>query len=431
MQRQYEQMRVGLDEILFNDDNPREEMGDLEALARSFADNGGEPINPPIVARDGEGYRLFDGERRVRAMKLIGTQTCTVLCYSGFLSAQAAVASMATDQKLRLNDRELARGFQTCFEAGVSDEEASAATGLEVEKVRRVRRVAKDAPGQTSLGAMLVAAEFDDPEDRKKIMASSYPDAAASQIRRERKSRENFAKIRAALVEAGVPEDAISDGPADSDKTEGLEMVGQVDKPKYAADLAKDYDFSHASAWMSGSLYNPGYVVYLPADEVPAKEDPYRSAQLVKSRLNDIVADCRADAASWVVSDWRRLSTACDGFMAAVVRSRGKLYLYKGFDTDGDGWAHMSLVSKPSMYEVVEWVLENLSAYSFSVDYSDNTIGPSLSAERSAKTWDVLTEAGWRAPEGTPSEIRAALTDEAVLGQLVAKVGGEADGDAR
>lgn len=35
------------------------------------------------------------------------------------------------------------------------------------------------------------------------------------------------------------------------------------------------------------------------------------------------------------------------------------------------------------------------------------------------------------APEGTPSEIRAALTDEAVLGQLVAKVGGEADGDAR
>lgn len=428
MQRQYEQMRVGLDEILFNDDNPREEMGDLEALARSFADNGGEPINPPIVARDGEGYRLFDGERRVRAMKLIGTRTCTVLCYSGFLSAQAAVASMATDQKLRLNDRELARGFQTCFEAGVSDEEVSAATGLEVEKVRRVRRVAKDAPGQTSLGAMLVAAEFDDPEDRRKIMESSDPDSSAYYIRREHKQEENLGKIRDALVAAGLPEGSVHG--TDEDPEDGMKLAGYISKAKEIEHIAETYDLSHAAAYRTDMYYQPGYVVYVPAAEFKDEDGAYKAAGIIKDRLNDIVAKVREDAAWWVVRDWQRVSTSCDRLMSAVIKSRS-MDNFGDYDTDGDGWPHMATVSKPSMYEVVRWALGGLRSYSFTTDCQSGTVTAGYGAESTAETWDTLVEAGWRAPEGTPSEIRAALTDEAVLGQLVAKVGGEADGDAR
>lgn len=353
MQRQYEQMIVPLDEIRLNPDNPRQDMGDLEALARSFADNGGEPINPPIVARDGDGYRLFDGERRVRAMRSIGTEMCTVLCYSGFLAAQAAVASMATNQKLRLSDTELARGFQTCFEAGVSDEEAANATGIGIEKVRRVRSVAKDAPGQTSLGAMLVAAEFEDPEDRKRIMGSKgSPEAEASQIRRERKRDAAVAKVREALVAAGMPEDRIHDEPLEYARAQelGVKAVAGVDGPKDAKAAAADVDLSRAEAWRSKADWEPAYRLYL-------------------------------------------------------------------------------LVSKPSLYDAASWVADRLGFWPFEIDYAKGRVQRGGRAEQAAEALDMLISLGWRMPEGVPAELRAALTDDAVLAQLAARVSEGVVGD--
>jgi len=433
MQRQYEQMIVPLDEIRLNPDNPRQDMGDLEALARSFADNGGEPINPPIVARDGDGYRLFDGERRVRAMRSIGTEMCTVLCYSGFLAAQAAVASMATDQKLRLSDTELARGFQTCFEAGVSDEEAANATGIGIEKVRRVRSVAKDAPGQTSLGAMLVAAEFEDPEDRKRIMGSKgSPEAEASQIRRERKRDAAVAKVREALVAAGMPEDRIHDEPLEYARAQelGIVTVAKVDGPKDVKAAAEDVDLSRAEAWRSKADWEPAYRLYLPASEAAGKPDRGQAAREAVSELNRLAKRCAMDACRWVTYEWGRVSAAGTDLMGAVAKSRNGA---KFDDLGDDGTRNMLVVSKPSLYETASWVADRLGFWPFEIDYGKSRAKRGARAEEAAEAIDLLVGLGWRMPEGVPAELRAALTDDAVLAQLEAKVseGVGSDGEDR
>lgn len=68
---------VKTDDAYPSEGNPREDFGDLEALAATFAlnpANPGEPLNPPVLVRDGEVYRIVDGERRWRAMGIAGTK---------------------------------------------------------------------------------------------------------------------------------------------------------------------------------------------------------------------------------------------------------------------------------------------------------------------------------------------------------------------
>ena len=55
----YERIPISLIEP--DPDNPRKEFADLDKTAAGFEANfinPGEPFNPPIVVRDGDGYRL-------------------------------------------------------------------------------------------------------------------------------------------------------------------------------------------------------------------------------------------------------------------------------------------------------------------------------------------------------------------------------------
>lgn len=59
--------RVRTADVYPSEANPRRDFGDLDALAASFELNPrhpGEPMNPPLLVRDGEVYRIVDGERR-------------------------------------------------------------------------------------------------------------------------------------------------------------------------------------------------------------------------------------------------------------------------------------------------------------------------------------------------------------------------------
>lgn len=65
---QFEKRAVRLGDIRPSGQNPREDFGDIGALARSIEATGGEPLNPPVVVADGNVYRIVDGERRYRAL---------------------------------------------------------------------------------------------------------------------------------------------------------------------------------------------------------------------------------------------------------------------------------------------------------------------------------------------------------------------------
>lgn len=68
---QFEKRTVRLGDIRPSEQNPREDFGDIGALARSIEATGGEPLNPPVVVADGNVYRIVDGERRYRALSSI------------------------------------------------------------------------------------------------------------------------------------------------------------------------------------------------------------------------------------------------------------------------------------------------------------------------------------------------------------------------
>src|SRR5690349_3589121 len=72
-------LRVGLDEIRSNPDQPRRRFDDdeLGALAASIRDHG--ILQPLVVVREGAGYRLVAGERRLRAARLAGLERVPVV----------------------------------------------------------------------------------------------------------------------------------------------------------------------------------------------------------------------------------------------------------------------------------------------------------------------------------------------------------------
>ena len=95
-------MRLG--DIRPSEQNPREDFGDIGALARSIEATGGEPLNPPVVVADGNVYRIVDGERRYRALSsLYGEdREVSALVAESMDEANELVAMLATDDKRQL-----------------------------------------------------------------------------------------------------------------------------------------------------------------------------------------------------------------------------------------------------------------------------------------------------------------------------------------
>ena len=141
---QFEKKSVRLGDIRPSGQNPREDFGDIGALARSIEATGGEPLNPPVVVADGNVYRIVDGERRYRALSsLYGEdREVSALVADTMDEANELVAMLATDDKRRLTEAERARGVQQMLVLGVDEqriERASRATAGQIRAARRLR----------------------------------------------------------------------------------------------------------------------------------------------------------------------------------------------------------------------------------------------------------------------------------------------------
>lgn len=207
---QFEKRQVRLGDIRPSEQNPREDFGDIGALARSIEATGGEPLNPPVVVADGNVYRIVDGERRYRALSSIygEDREVSALVADTMDEANELVAMLATDDKRQLTEAERARGVQQMLVLGVDEqriERASRATAGQIRAARKLRgRI--DAGVQVTLEQFEAASAFDDEKDIEAVLAAGDGWAGkADSIRRRNERKEARAEDYDAFGDAGIP----------------------------------------------------------------------------------------------------------------------------------------------------------------------------------------------------------------------------------
>lgn len=207
---QFEKRPVRLGDIRPSEQNPREDFGDIGALARSIEATGGEPLNPPVVVADGNVFRIVDGERRYRALSSIygEDREVSALVAESMDEANELVAMLATDDKRQLTEAERARGVQQMLVLGIDEqriERASRATAGQIRAARKLRgRI--DAGVQVTLEQLEAASAFDDEKDVEAVLAAGDGWAGkADQIRRRNEREEAKAEDYDAFGDAGIP----------------------------------------------------------------------------------------------------------------------------------------------------------------------------------------------------------------------------------
>lgn len=206
---QFEKKSVRLGDIRPSEQNPREDFGDIGALARSIEATGGEPLNPPVVVADGNVYRIVDGERRYRALSSIygEDREVSALVADTMDEANELVAMLATDDKRQLTEAERARGVQQMLVLGVDEQRIERASRATAGQIRAARRLRGSIEGrQVTLEQLEAASAFDDEKDIEAVLAAGDGWAGkADSIRRRVEREEAKAEDYDAFGDAGIP----------------------------------------------------------------------------------------------------------------------------------------------------------------------------------------------------------------------------------
>lgn len=206
---QFEKRQVRLGDIRPSEQNPREDFGDIGALARSIEATGGEPLNPPVVVADGNVYRIVDGERRYRALSSIygEDREVSALVADTMDEANELVAMLATDDKRQLTEAERARGVQQMLVLGIDEQRIERASRATAGQIRAARKLRGSIEGrQVTLEQLEAASAFDDEKDVEAVLAAGDGWAGkADSIRRRVKREEAKAEDYDAFGDAGIP----------------------------------------------------------------------------------------------------------------------------------------------------------------------------------------------------------------------------------
>lgn len=253
---QFEKRQVRLGDIRPSEQNPREDFGDIGALARSIEATGGEPLNPPVVVADGNVYRIVDGERRYRALSSIygEDREVSALVAESMDEANELVAMLATDDKRQLTEAERARGVQQMLVLGIDEQRIERASRATAGQIRAARRLRGSIEGrQVTLDQLEAASAFDDEKDVEAVLAAGDGWAGkADSIRRRVEREEAKAEDYDAFGDAGIPDrnarklvliaalGANPHGHADSIQTTDLDARREI--RDMAAELGVDAD---------------------------------------------------------------------------------------------------------------------------------------------------------------------------------------------
>lgn len=288
---QFEKRAVRLGDIRPSGQKPREDFGDIGALARSIEATGGEPLNPPVVVADGNVYRIVDGERRYRALSsLYGEdREVSALVAESMDEANELVAMLATDDKRQLTEAERARGVQQMLVLGVDEqriERASRATAGQIRAARKLRgRI--DAGAQVTLEQLEAASAFDDEKDIEAVLAAGDGWVGkADSIRRRNEREEAKAEDYDAFGDADIP--------VVKERPEGTNYVGWIHLGLADAKL-KRMDVAPGTVAVADSV---GWYLYAPDDgaepekseeEILAEQEAAREDAALKGLYRSLI----------------------------------------------------------------------------------------------------------------------------------------------
>ncbi len=204
---------VPLSAVYADEMNPRDDFGDIDALAESFSAGlwPGEPVQPIVVVADGARWRIVDGERRWRAMRSLARETCHAVCCEGLDEANSVLAMLATNDKKELSEMERSRGVQQALLLGVEPEKVehagrfTGAAGV-ARAMKRVGDAAKAAQMPLAQLAAIDAAEQAGDLDGAAEIAEAGAGwrGAANKAQARRETEEERAAWREKCKEAGA-----------------------------------------------------------------------------------------------------------------------------------------------------------------------------------------------------------------------------------
>jgi ParB family chromosome partitioning protein len=154
-------LQVDIDRLAPNQEQPRTHIheGRLDDLARSIGANG--ILQPILVRRAGDGYRIIAGERRWRAAQRAGLRTVPVVereVPEGADQSLLELALIENIQRENLNPVEEARGYdRLATEFGLSHEQIAAAVGKDRSTVAnfvRLLHLPDEVLGNVSAGEL-------------------------------------------------------------------------------------------------------------------------------------------------------------------------------------------------------------------------------------------------------------------------------------
>lgn len=355
-------IRVSLADIRPSDLNPRRDMGDIAALAASIEATGGEPVNPPVVVRDGGVWRIVDGERRYRAlMELAGGddgREVAVLAVEGMDAASEAVAMLATDDKRRLDEAELSGGVQTMLALGVDEERIERASRATRGQIAAARMMAPLVPegAQVTLDQMLAASELPEDQAAEVLAAGGSWRYKVSELKDAQRRAAREEKVRRAVERSGVPvADEAPEGMAVS--ATWWDYSGRTIRDLSA--MLGRHDGTCRAVLGDGCVR-----VYAPEGFEP--DEPEDPARAEREREEAACDDLGRRMAMWLLASWRDVPWRCPELRSAALARREAPHAVMDWGAEGM-WADMSEGVQPGRYEVLFALLDIAIKISFGV----------------------------------------------------------------
>lgn len=250
----------------------------VKRLAAKFDPETKQPNELPVLILDGGIYYIMSGNSRVEAMRYLGVKHFAAVVIDDVPAED--IARKMVETAIRTNTK---KTYEAAEEAEFTrqlflfskDEHVSAVTGMDIGKVRRVKRGMarhEEVIDQMTLDWAEAVGEAEEAGDAELVEALTAASAstwrsALSQVRTRRDHQERKAAILEALASAGI---AVADG---SREIEGLRYVSAVTS---AEDVG-------SREWPEGSVaymqWDTLGNVYAPAPEADPAEERAKAEQ--------------------------------------------------------------------------------------------------------------------------------------------------------
>lgn len=359
---QFEKRQVRLGDIRPSSQNPREDFGDIGALARSIEATGGEPLNPPVVVADGNVFRIVDGERRYRALSSIygEDREVSALVAESMDEANELVAMLATDDKRQLTEAERARGVQQMLVLGVDEQRIERASRATAGQIRAARRLRGSIEGrQVTLEQLEAASAFDDEKDVEAVLAAGEGWAGkADSIRRRIEREEAKAEDYDAFGDAGIP--VVKELPEGFNYTDWVNVGLAAKKLK-----AKEFAAGTVAVWKGGywDLYEPddasGAEPEKTEEEIRAEQEAEREKAALEELYRSLIGFVASGAFAMSKDLMMKVRVGREDPVALLVAMGGDSNPEneERFGLVRDEFARNLKACKPSEYEVGCWLM--------------------------------------------------------------------------